>query len=91
MKLQDKQRKKLSAERSDIMSTRERASSIFDVLTEQELEMFIYLFGAKHSESIEDYQNEAEVDALSAAFAQLGRDCFPNGREPQHQTVRESL
>ena len=77
------------------MSTRERALNIFDVLTEQELEMFIYLFGEKHRECTENaekiYQDKADIEALSSAFAQLGRDCFPNGREPQHQTVRESL
>ena len=80
------QRRCFVTERSDIMSTRERASNIFNVLTEQELEMFIYLFGEKHKE-----RSEEETENLSAAFAQLGRDCFSNGREPQHQTVRESL
>ena len=74
------------------MSTRERASNIFNVLTEQELEIFVYLFGDKHRECTEKvYQGETRIESLSAAFAQLGQSCFMNGREPQHQTVRESL
>ena len=57
------------------MSTRQRAAELFNVLTENELDMFIYLFGSKHN--IPQKQELSEKQKAIACLKKLAETLPP--------------
>ena len=70
------------------MSTRERAKMLFDVLTDSEIDMFVYLFEDKHKNVS---AKEKECSRLSEAFSGSEKNMFPEGRRQQSQPENSDI